>query len=59
MTAVLKPFDFASDGYTVERLNVGDDRDFGDLTEGLAKAGLIEVTEPEVEPTADTKKSGK
>ena len=43
MATVLVPFPFAGNGYTVEYLNVGDTRDFGAATEGLATAGMISV----------------
>lgn len=43
MATVLVPFPFAGNGFTVEHLNVGDERDFGSATEGLKAAGLISV----------------
>ncbi|MGQ3295828.1 MAG: hypothetical protein ACT6U0_26965, partial [Shinella sp.] len=40
---MLQPFAFAANGFTVEYLNVGDNRDFGSAAEGLAAAGMISV----------------
>lgn len=63
MATVIKPFDYASDGYTVESLVPGDERDFGVATEGLAAEGFIEVEvaeEAEADaPVAPTNKRGK
>lgn len=42
---VVKPFPFAEDGFTLVDLNVGDERDFGDMTGGLVAEGWIEVVE--------------
>ncbi len=36
------PFPYAGDGFTVELLKVGIDRDFGKATAGLIAAGYIE-----------------
>ena len=38
---MLKPFDWASDGFTIESLIEGDERDFGAATKGLAEEGFI------------------
>lgn len=67
MATVLLPFPFAGNGFTVEYLNVGDERDFGSATEGLESAGLIsvdpgavkaeqDVPTPVVPPQAGSKK---
>lgn len=42
MAVVLKAFDYAADGFTVERLTPGDEREFGDLAAGLTAAGYID-----------------
>lgn len=55
MTKVLKPFPWSPNGYTVERLNIGDDRNFGASTKSLADEGLIEADAPQ-ETTKKTKK---
>lgn len=47
MAVVLLPFPFAGNGFTIEHLNAGDEREFGSATDGLAAAGLISI-----EPTA-------
>jgi len=66
MAVVAKPFDWASDGFTIERLATGDERDFGLLTAGLASEGFVVtdgivavepqqdpvVVEPVIEPAA-------
>lgn len=64
MAVVLRPFNFAPDGFTVERLVEGDEREFGDLTEGLQSAGYIGADDaaPVLEGGEDnqhTKKRGK
>lgn len=41
MSKVIKRFPYTSNGYTIERLNVGDERDFGDATASLIEAGFI------------------
>lgn len=41
MAIVLKPFPFAGDGFTLESLAPGDERDFGSCTDGLVAEGLI------------------
>ncbi|SFB52344.1 hypothetical protein SAMN03159496_04637 [Rhizobium sp. NFR07] len=43
MAVVIKPFDFASDGFTIESLVTGDERDFGAATDGLVGEGFISV----------------
>lgn len=40
---VVKPFPFSEDGFTLVDLNVGDERDFGDMTGGLEAEGWIEA----------------
>lgn len=40
---MLRPFPFAGDGHTVEHLVAGEDREFGDCTEGLIAEGFISV----------------
>ncbi|MNL46185.1 hypothetical protein D3C87_1688720 [compost metagenome] len=40
---VVKPFPYSEDGLTLVDLNVGDERDFGDLTAGLLAEGWVEV----------------
>lgn len=50
MAVVIKPFEFASDGFTIESLVTGDERDFGSATDGLVDEGFINVeAEAEVE----------
>lgn len=41
MAVVIVPFPFAGNGFTVEYLVAGDERDFGSATAGLVEAGLI------------------
>ena len=41
MSKVIKKFPWSPDGYTTQRLNVGDERDFGALTDSLIEAGFI------------------
>ncbi|MER8560177.1 hypothetical protein [Mesorhizobium sp. M0578] len=41
MHKVLKAFPCSFDGIKAEPLNVGDERDFGSMAEGLTQAGLI------------------
>lgn len=61
MAVVLLPFPFAGNGFTIEHLNAGDEREFGSATGGLVAAGLIsveagasaEVASVESEPVAD------
>ena len=45
LAKVVKPFPYYGDGVTLENLNEGDERDFGSMTEGLIKAGLVVVGE--------------
>lgn len=67
MAVVAKPFDWASDGFTIESLATGDERDFGFLTAGLASEGFVvfgdviaaelqaeHVVEPVIEPVVET-----
>lgn len=42
---VVKPFPFSEDGFTLVDLNVGDERDFGDMTGGLEAEGWIEAVD--------------
>lgn len=42
MHKVIQRFPWSPDGYTTQRLNVGDERDFGDATASLVEAGFIE-----------------
>lgn len=54
MAVVLKPFPFAGDGHSVERLEPGDERYFGALTAGLVDEGYVaeeSAAEPEVPMT--------
>ena len=50
MAKVLKSFPYSANGYTVEILKVGDDRDFGAATQGLIDRGDVEGAKPVVEP---------
>lgn len=63
MATVIKPFAYAADGFTVESLVPGDERDFGVATEGLVDEGFIEAEvaeEAEADaPVAPTNKRGK
>lgn len=43
MSKVIKKFKWSEDGYTTQRLNVGDERDFGDATASLVEAGFVEA----------------
>ncbi len=60
MHRVVRPFAYSADGLTLVDLNVGDERDFGDLTSGLLKEGYIDpvsaVAEPAGEPLAEAVK---
>ena len=47
MAVVLQPFRFARDGFTIESLAPGDERDFGSCHDGLVVAGLITDEKPE------------
>jgi hypothetical protein len=42
MAKVLKSFPYAANGFTVEQMKEGDDRDFGKSTQGLVDEGFIE-----------------
>lgn len=55
MPVVLKPFYFASDGFTVESLVPGDNRDFGASTDGLVTEGFVDLDpmEPPAEPSPE------
>lgn len=65
MAVVIKEFPYASDGFTVERLKVGAEREFGAVTQGLVDEGYVEAVSAEpVEPAdgetpVETKKSKK
>lgn len=50
---VVKPFPYSEDGVTLIGLNVGDERDFGALAEGLASEGWVEAVDGSVEPTPE------
>jgi len=52
MSVVLAPFPFAADGFTIEHLAPGDEREFGVLTGGLVKAGLVSDGAPKMPPKA-------
>lgn len=43
MAVVLKPFAHSADGFTVELLATGMEREFGAATDGLEAEGFIEV----------------
>lgn len=53
LAKVVKPFPYYGDGVTLENLNVGDERDFGTMTDGLVRAGFVSVGEAPVEQTAE------
>lgn len=55
MAKVLKSFPYAADGFTVEIMKVGTDRDFGAATKGLADEGYIEGA-AQVKPAQPIKK---
>ncbi len=55
---VVKPFPFSEDGFTLVDLNVGDERDFGDMTGGLEAEGWIEAM-ADVEPVVDGESAAK
>ncbi|RWX28951.1 hypothetical protein EHH54_31750 [Rhizobium leguminosarum] len=62
MAVVLKPFDYASDGFTVEHLNEGDERDFGAATDGLVAEGFVSEGDVDLDgetPVSPLKKRGK
>lgn len=42
----LRPFGWYPDGFTREALNVGDERDFGSIADGLVAAGMIGEIKP-------------
>lgn len=46
MAKVVKPFPYAADGFTLENLVPGDERDFGAATAGLIEEGFIAIGEP-------------
>lgn len=52
MAIVIKPFAYAADGFTVESLVPGDERDFGVATDGLVDEGFV-VDGGTVEPAID------
>ena len=52
MAKVLKSFPYSPNGYTVEILKVGDDRDFGAATQGLIDRGDVEGAKPVAAPVA-------
>lgn len=45
MHKVVKPFPYSEDGFTLIDLAVGDERDFGAMTDGLVGEGFIEPSE--------------
>ena len=47
---VVKPFPYANDGVTLVDLNVGDERDFGELASGLISEGWVETVDGAIEP---------
>lgn len=56
MAVVIMPFRFAANGFTVEQLVPGDERDFGDVTEGLVSEGFVagdDVPSAERPPAAE------
>lgn len=64
MHKVVKPFPYSVDGFTLIDLNVGDERDFGAMTDGLVGEGFIEPVAAKVavieravvaEPVIETK----
>lgn len=40
---VVKPFQFSENGFTLIDLNVGDERDFSSMADGLVAEGYIEL----------------
>ncbi|TIU12456.1 MAG: hypothetical protein E5W44_07190 [Mesorhizobium sp.] len=46
MAKVVKPFPYAADGFTLEHLVPGDERDFGAATAGLVEEGFIATDGP-------------
>ncbi|MBX4992280.1 hypothetical protein ABID08_000710 [Rhizobium binae] len=42
---VVKPFPFSENGFTLVDLNVGDERDFGLMADGLVAEGWVEVVD--------------
>lgn len=61
MGVVIEPFPFAGDGFTVEFLKPGDQRDFGSAEQGLIDAGFVaasaatEAVAPDIEAEGETK----
>lgn len=51
ISTVIKAFLYSANGYTVENLKAGDERDFGSGTDGLIKAGLIAAAETKTKTT--------
>jgi len=45
MHRVVKSFSFSEDGFTLIDLDIGDERDFGCMAEGLVSEGWIEPVE--------------
>ncbi len=45
---VVKPFPCSWDGFTLVDLNVGDERDFGDMAAGLVAEGWVEAAGEDV-----------
>lgn len=63
MHRVVKPFPCSWDGFTLVDLNVGDERDFGSMADGLVAEGFIEAVDavgedpdrPVIKPAKRTK----
>lgn len=53
MHKVVRPFAYAANGYTLEHLNVGAERDFGSATAGLLAEGYIEAVEAKKPAASD------
>jgi hypothetical protein len=59
VAVVLEPFAFAADGFTLEHLKPGDDRDFGDSLPGLIAEGfVVDVPATETPPQRDADAAG-
>ncbi len=50
MGVVIAPFRYAADGFTVEQLVPGDERDFGSVEAGLVEAGFVAGPDGEAAP---------
>jgi hypothetical protein len=51
----VKPFQFSEDGFTLIDLLIGDEREFGSMTDGLVAEGYIEPIDAAVaaDPTGE------